>query len=116
QLLADPTFRTDCRVQAARLEELRKQMHAAPVDPGFVQMLDAKLATEYKGRAIRYRSSSTAEDVNGFTGAGLYTSKNGDPDDPSKPPLDAIRKVWASVWLPRGFQERDFRGVDQKSV
>ena len=91
-------------------------MQAAPVDPGLVQMLDAKLATEYRGRAIRYRSSSTAEDVNGFTGAGLYTSKTGDPDDPGKPPLDAIRKVWASVWLPRGFQERDFRGVDQKAV
>ena len=116
QLLADPTFRSDCRVQATRLKELRKQMEAAPVDPGLVQMLDAKLATEYQGRAIRYRSSSTAEDVNGFTGAGLYTSKTGDPDDPGKPPLDAIRKVWASVWLPRGFQERDFRGVDQKAV
>jgi pyruvate, water dikinase len=116
QLLADPTFRSDCRVQAARLKELRKQMEAAPVDPGLVQMLDAKLAAEYQGRAIRYRSSSTAEDVNGFTGAGLYTSKTGDPDDPGKPPLDAIRKVWASVWLPRGFQERDFRGVDQKAV
>ena len=116
QLLADPTFRSDCRVQATRLKELRKQMEAAPVDPGLVQMLDAKLAAEYQGRAIRYRSSSTAEDVNGFTGAGLYTSKTGDPDDPGKPPLDAIRKVWASVWLARGFQERDFRGVDQKSV
>jgi pyruvate, water dikinase len=116
QLLADPTFRTDCRVQTTRLKELRKQMEAAPVDPGFVQMLDAKLAAEYQGRALRYRSSSTAEDVNGFTGAGLYTSKTGDPDDAGKPPLDAIRKVWASVWLARGFQERDFRGVDQKSV
>jgi pyruvate,water dikinase len=116
EMLADPAFRTDCRVQATKLKELRTQMEAAPVDPGFVQMLEAKLATEYPGRALRYRSSSTAEDVNGFTGAGLYTSKTGDAADPGKPPLDAIRKVWASVWLARGFEERDFRGVDQKSV
>jgi pyruvate,water dikinase len=116
ELLADPAFRGDCRVQAARLEELRRQMETAPVDPAFVKMLDDKLATEYQGRAIRYRSSSTAEDVAGFTGAGLYTSKTGDPDDPKKPPLEAIRKVWSSVWFQRGFQERDFRGVDQKSV
>jgi pyruvate,water dikinase len=115
-LLADPTFRTDCRVQAARLEELRHQMEAAPVDPAFVEMLADKLAAGYQGRAVRYRSSSTAEDVAGFTGAGLYTSRTGDPDDPRKPPLEAIRKVWSSVWLQRGFQERDFRGVDQKSV
>jgi hypothetical protein len=115
-MLGDPVFRTDCRVQAAKLLELRTQMEIAPVDPGFAKMLTDKLSTEYKGYAIRYRSSSTAEDVNGFTGAGLYTSKTGSLDDPKKPPLDAIREVWSSVWYARGFQERDFRSVDQKAV
>jgi pyruvate, water dikinase len=116
QFIADPAFRADCRVQAAKLEELRNAMMTAPVDSTFETMLNNKLATEYKGYALRYRSSSTAEDVNGFTGAGLYTSETGDAADPRKPPLDAIRAVWSSVWYARGFQERDFRSVEQKAV
>ena len=30
--------------------------------------------------------------------------------------LDAVRTVWASVWYFRAFQERRYRGIDQKHV
>jgi hypothetical protein len=41
---------------------------------------------------MRFRSSTNAEDLDGFTGAGLYTSKSGDPNDPNSV-LDAVRNV-----------------------
>jgi pyruvate,water dikinase len=79
-------------------------------------MLRDKLAAEYPNLPMRFRSSSTAEDLEGFAGAGLYTSKTGDLNDPKKPPLRAIKKVWSSVWYFRGYEERDYRSVDQKAV
>ena len=91
-------------------------MEAAPADPAFEAMLNQKLNAEYPNLPIRYRSSSTAEDLDGFAGAGLYTSKTGDLSDPKKTPIRAIKKVWASVWFFRGFEERDYRSVDQKAV
>jgi pyruvate, water dikinase len=116
-LLSDKTFTGgDCQEQGARLKALRKEMEEAPVDAEFTKLLDDKLRAEYGSTPIRYRSSSTAEDVGGFTGAGLYTSKTGVLDSVEQPPLRAIKKVWSSVWYQRGFQERDYRQVDQKAV
>src|SRR6266498_1577644 len=63
-LLSDPTFTGgDCKQQEARLKALRDEMESAPVDPGFEKLLNEKLMTEYPGFSLRYRSSSTAEDV-----------------------------------------------------
>jgi hypothetical protein len=91
-------------------------MEATPMDPGLEQALRAKLAAEYPRTPMRFRSSSTAEDLEAFPGAGLYTSKTGLLDDPGKSPFTAIKKAWASVFFFRGFEERDYRGVDQKAV
>ena len=65
---------------------------------------------------MRFRSSANAEDLDGFTGAGLHTSKSGDPNDSNYRVLDAVRTVWASVWFFRAFEERSFRGIDHQSV
>ena len=65
---------------------------------------------------MRFRSSTNAEDLDGFTGAGLYTSQSGDPDDPRRPVLDAVREVWASVWNFRAFEERTYRSIDHDTV
>src|SRR5690606_12452291 len=61
-------------------------------------------------------SSTNAEDLDGFTGAGLYDSKSGDPNDPQRPVLDAVRKVWASVWYFRAFEEREYRSIEHTAV
>lgn len=116
-LLESPDFTGgDCRAQEDQLKALRNEMETAPVDADFEKALTDKLRAEYGTTPLRYRSSSTAEDVGGFTGAGLYTSKTGALDSTEQPPLRAIRKVWSSVWYLRGFQERDYRQVDQKAV
>jgi hypothetical protein len=115
-LMADPAFRSDPLQRDLKLTELRKAMEDAPMDPDLEAALRTKLIAEYPDTALRFRSSSSAEDLDGFSGAGLYTSKTGDIDDPVKSPFRAIKKVWASVWFFRGYEERDYRSVDQKAV
>jgi len=116
QLLEDSQFCDDPAFREASLDELRQDMKAAPVDPGFEEMLLSKLEADYPGIRMRFRSSTNAEDLDGFTGAGLYTSKSGDPGDPAYPVMDAVRTVWSSIWFFRAFEEREYRSIDHRSV
>jgi hypothetical protein len=115
-LLAEPAFQDDPRVREDRLRRLRADMRRAPIDPEFFALLTAKLAAEYPGVRMRFRSSTNCEDLDGFTGAGLYESATGDPNDPSDPYDDAVRRVWSSVWRFRAFEEREYRGISHREV
>jgi hypothetical protein len=115
-LLDDPAFRDDTATRDRRLEELRKDMRAAPLDPAFEAEVTRRLAEVLPGLPARFRSSTNAEDLEGFTGAGLYKSETGIPGDPDKSVANAIRRVWASVFRLRAFDERTFRGIDHASV
>ena len=115
-MMKDPSFRADPKLRESKLAELRDAMEEAPVDAAFEKLLNEKIAARYAGIPLRFRSSSSAEDLDGFSGAGLYTSKTGDPNDPTRPYLRAVRKVWSSVWYFRGYEERDYRGVEQNAV
>lgn len=116
QMIAEPDFQDDPAVRSRRLAELRADMEAAPVDPGFEAMLLEKLKREFPGQRMRFRSSTNAEDLDGFTGAGLYISWSGEIGNPDFPVLDAVRKVWASTFYLRAFEERTFRSIDHLRV
>ena len=115
-LLADETFQNDPSTRDTALQELRNDMQTTPLDPALLTALEEKLNSEYAGIRMRFRSSTNAEDLDGFTGAGLYTSKSGDPNDPTSPVQDAVREVWSSVWNFRAFEERSYRSIDHLSV
>lgn len=115
-MLEDPRFTGDPAVRDRMLADLRLRMTRAALDPAFEAELVARLRADFPGERMRFRSSTNAEDLDGFTGAGLYTSKSGDPDDPDDPVADAVRTVWASVWSFRAFEERSFRGIDHRAV
>jgi hypothetical protein len=115
-LLDDPSFRGDPAVREAALLDLQADMLEAPVDPVFEATLLTKLRTDFAGRRMKFRSSTNAEDLDGFTGAGLYTSASGDPADPRRPVLDAVRIVWASVFRFRAFEEREYRSISHREV
>jgi hypothetical protein len=63
------------------------------------------------------------EDVEGFNGAGLYTSYTGylrpeaqaDPDDRDNTIESAIQKAWASYWSFEAFEERRAEQIDHLS-
>ncbi len=115
-LLADATFASDAETRDRELEALRDAMQVGSVNADFERLLVAKLEADYPGVRMRFRSSTNAEDLDGFTGAGLYTSRSGELRDPASPVLDAVRRVWASVWSFRAFEERSYRSIDHRAV
>lgn len=115
-LLKDARFESDPAYRDAQLKALRTAMKAAPIDEGFIASLRDKLRRDYPGLRMRFRSSTNAEDLEGFSGAGLYTSKSGQLDSSTHPIENAIRKVWASVWFFRAFEERSYRSIDHLQV
>lgn len=65
---------------------------------------------------IASQSIHNAEDFAGFNGAGLYRSIKLQANAADADITDALRKVWASVWLQAAFEERTWYGVDHTAV
>ena len=62
---------------------------------------------------IILRSSTNCEDLDGFNGAGLYTSVVVSEQSELG---EGLAKVWASVWSPRAVAERREYSMDEASV
>jgi hypothetical protein len=112
----DPLFLSDPLHRQEQLELLQADMQVAPIDGVFIAELEAKLNSEFPGERMRFRSSTNAEDLGEFTGAGLYTSNSGTPGDPNESVEDAVRATWSSVWNPRAYDERDYYSIDHTLV
>ena len=115
-MLDDSQFQDDPEVRAELLSRLRKAMEEAPLDESFEAELTAKLVSDYPGKRIKFRSSTNAEDLGDYTGAGLYESKAAQVGNPESPVADAVKEVWASVWSLEAFEERSYRGIDHLAV
>ncbi len=97
------------------------------IDPVFEAALREALLARYGDfqpeQGIRFRSSSTAEDVEGFNGAGLYDSNTGYlfPEQLASAKLRersvawAVKRTWASYWTFEAFEERRLAGIDHLS-
>lgn len=116
QMLADGAFRTDGHVREQRLAELRAAIERVSVDPRLLRSLRQRIRAFGGEPRVIFRSSTNAEDLPGFTGAGLYRSivVAGDADDDAI--ADALREVWASVWLQGAYEEREWYRIDHREV
>ena len=115
--LADPKFTDDPAERDKRLKWLRSAIRSASLDSAFAADVKKKILEALPGvNRIRFRSSTNAEDLEGFTGAGLYESHYGLMDDNVKTIYDALKNVWSGVWFFRAFEERTFRSIEHKSV
>lgn len=115
-MLADADFQTDAAVRRDRLSELRDAIEDAPMDPDFLDLLLDKLDTDYPGTRMRFRSSTNAEDVSGFNGAGLYDSESATPGDTSDPVDQAVKNVWSSLWSFRAYEEREYYSIPHTDI
>lgn len=114
-LLADSAFRTDPAYRDLKLREFRNLILAGNLDATLMDALRAKIAAEYAGAKIRFRTSTNSEDLEGFPCSGCYDSHTGNPAAWTTV-LDAIRQTYATAWKFRTFEERSFYGIDHKSV
>jgi phosphoenolpyruvate synthase/pyruvate phosphate dikinase len=67
-------------------------------------------------RRVRFRSSTNAEDLPGFNGAGLYRSVVVPIDGTDAQLADGLRSVWSSVWSFPGYEERAYFRIDPRRV
>jgi hypothetical protein len=112
----DSQFRGDPVHRAAVLAQIRDTIQSSEVDPELLAQVESAIAERFGHDRVRLRSSSNTEDLPGFNGAGLYESWSAALDDPERPIADALRSVWASLWLARAYDEREFGNIDQSGV
>lgn len=106
---------------------VRGILRDTPVNADTLALLRAELLARYGSYAdsqgLRFRSSSSVEDIEGFNGAGLYTSNTGflfperqaSPRDQQRSVEAAIKETWSSYWGAEAFEERELSRVDHLS-
>jgi rifampicin phosphotransferase len=113
-LFDDQKFIHDPAYRRQRLVELRQQIEGAEFDPELRRMVLEKVAQEYAGKGLFVRSSSNSEDLPNFSGAGLYTTVPNVRGDQEL--IDAIKKVWASLWNFEAYEARERSAVAHSMV
>ncbi|MBI4602973.1 MAG: hypothetical protein HY721_13530 [Planctomycetes bacterium] len=136
ELLEDPAFRGDSRKRFEALEDLRKLIERdGVVDPELVASLARRVREVFGSveRPVRCRSSSNAEDLLEFNGAGLYSSTSAcaaddldvgtggpsicDPQEEDERGLArGLKRVWASLWNFRAYEEREYYQIPHSKV
>ena len=114
-MLAEPDFASESGVRRQKLAALRKAIVEAPVPAALRLKLDEALkALPGAEGGVFVRSSTNAEDLPDFNGAGLYdTVPNLRGTDAV---LGALKQVWASVWNYAAYEDRQRAGIDHRRV
>jgi hypothetical protein len=111
-LLADDEFAKSGALRKTKLDELRKQIEAATIDPELCTRV-TEAVTSMAAEKVFVRSSTNAEDLDNFSGAGLHDTK---PNVKLDDVCTAIKAVWASTWTLRAYEARQHAGIDQTHV
>jgi hypothetical protein len=113
-MLGDKRFSVDAAWRKAELEKLRTAITKAPIDQPSLDLIYQRVRLKLGGKGVFVRSSTNAEDLPGFNGAGLYDTV---PNVVGKKAIgEALRTVWASLWNLRAVDEREAFGIDQRQV
>ncbi|MEW6209282.1 MAG: PEP/pyruvate-binding domain-containing protein [Acidobacteriota bacterium] len=104
----DPKYRKE------RLAEIRRWIEQGRHDEGFRRAVLEKVHRQYAGKGLFARSSTNAEDLASFSGAGLYTTVPNVRGDEQL--MEAIKKVWASVWNYEAYEARESFGMNHFGV
>ncbi len=111
----------------ARAGGIRGLVESTPIAPATLSLIESSLRAAYAtlatSQGVRFRSSSNAEDIEGFNVAVLYESFTGylDADtrtggDREKTIARAIARVWGSFWAFEAFEERRTERLDHLSA
>lgn len=113
-LMDDLTFVHNPRVRRQKLEEFRTSIQNGKFDESLRAEIIAKWKTQLGGKPVFVRSSSNSEDLPNFSGAGLYSSvPNVIAEDKL---IEAVKKVWASLWRFEAYEARVRNYVSQTDV
>ncbi len=114
EFLDNNDFVHNPRIRKQKLEEFRASVQNGKFDAKLKAEIIRKWKTELGGRGVFVRSSSNSEDLPNFSGAGLYSSVPNVVKE--KELIEAVKKVWASLWNFAAYEARVRNYVDQHTV
>jgi len=115
KMLQETRFMEDPAYRKEQLALFRSQIMQAPASEDLIEAVRKKINYFTDFPSYRFRSSTNAEDLEEFSGAGLYDSESAKKDHPTKTIEKAIKSVWASLWDWRAFEERSYFKINHLS-
>lgn len=116
EMLNDELFMQNSDYRREKLEVLRDMIKDAPLNPELEALASDRINNFDEFPSFKFRSSTNAEDLECFSGAGLYDSYSAKRNNDKKTVEKAIKKVWASLWNFRAFDEREYYNIDHHSA
>lgn len=115
KIINNEKFIRDSHFRRKKLKEIRHLIVNSPLSKNLRQSV-MKLVTQLQltKKGVFVRSSSNAEDLQGFSGAGLYTSVPNVRN--SQKLMRAIKTVFSSIWNFKAYEAREFAGIDHLQV
>lgn len=110
----DLDFVHNPRYRRQRLEDFRAEIQKGKFDESLKKEIIRKWRTQLGGKAVFVRSSSNSEDLPNFSGAGLYSSVPNVKEEEKM--IEAVKKVWASLWKFEAYEARVRNYVSQNDV
>lgn len=101
-------------VRRKKLEQFRAEIQKAPFDDALRSEVVKQWRTQLGGRPVFVRSSSNSEDLPNFSGAGLYSSVPNVREADKL--IEAVKKVWASLWKFEAYDARVRNYISQNDV
>jgi rifampicin phosphotransferase len=102
------------RIRRQKLEELRNTIQKGKFDEELKREIIAQWKTQLGGKSVFIRSSSNSEDLPNFSGAGLYSSVPNVKEEEKL--IEAVKKVWSSLWKFEAYEARVRNYVSQTDV
>jgi len=114
KMIDDYDFVHNPKIRKQRLAELRTKIQQGKFDANLKAEVLRLWRSRLKGLPVFVRSSSNAEDLPNFSGAGLYSSAKNIRE--AEKLIDAIKYVWASLWNFEAYEARLRNYVSQTDV
>jgi len=114
EMLEDQKFVHDPAYRRERLTQMRARIQGAKIEDELRGAVLRRVHGEYQGKGMFVRSSTNAEDLPNFNGAGLYSTVPNVREDEKL--IEAIKTVWASVWNFEAYEARERAGIDHTKV
>jgi hypothetical protein len=108
-MLDEQRFNHDVVYRRQRLAALRDRVVATPMPDALGRAIVARAHEMFGDAGLFVRSSTNAEDLPYFSGAGLYTTVPNVKGDDAL--LTAVKTVWASIWNDGAYEARSAAGM-----
>ncbi len=114
ELIDNNDFVHNPRVRRQKLDELRGAIQKGNFDEELKREIINQWKTQLGGKSVFVRSSSNSEDLPNFSGAGLYSSVPNVKEEEKL--IEAVKKVWSSLWKFEAYEARVRNYVSQTDV